>query len=217
LNRLANLDSRCRRVDHSPVMPDTQQADSTREMALATAAHAGDRDAFGELFKLLYPRVHRTVWGMLGDEAEAHDVCQEAWIKAWRSRERFNFESTFSTWIHRIAVNTTLDALRRRRRLGARFLRLLSGGRDGDSPPDPPDAGGDNPARRLRRKELGATIEQAVAGLPDDQRTVLVLREYEGYSYNEIARLVGCRPGTVMSRLHLARRKLQTRLSKELS
>jgi RNA polymerase sigma-70 factor, ECF subfamily len=109
-----------------------------------------------------------------------------------------------------------LDALRRRKRLGNRFLRLFSGETEA-RPADPADAVGEQPDRRLSRKELGGSIERAVAELPENQRTVLVLREYEGYSYGEIARIVGCNPGTVMSRLHLARQKLQTRLSKELS
>lgn len=186
------------------------------QMDLARAACAGDRDAFGKLFTVLYGRVHRTVWAMLADESGAHDVCQEAWIKAWQQRDRFNFGSSFSTWIHRIAINCALDALRRRRRLGRRFLRLLNTSPDGaqaagSASTDP------HPDAQLRNKELGRAIEQAVAELPEDQRTVLVLREYEGYGYEEIARLVNCKTGTVMSRLHLARKKLQARLTKELS
>lgn len=194
---------------------DTEEADLTRQENLAKSACAGDRDAFGELFRLLYPRVHRTVWGMLANEAEAHDVTQEAWIKAWEQRGSFNFESGFSTWIHRIAINTALDALRRRKRLRGKvgsFFRRLA-----DSPAGEPISSGPDPDTALRQKELGRLIETAVAGLPEDQRTVLVLREYEGYSYKEIANLVGCQPGTVMSRLHLARTKLQARLKKDLS
>lgn len=193
-----------------------EQLERARQMDLGRAACAGDRDAFGQLFTLLYGRVHRTVWGMLSEESEAHDVCQEAWIKAWNQRHRFNFESTFSTWIHRIAVNCALDALRKRKRLGQRFLRLFSASPEPGFLTTAPDEGR-TPNEELRDKELGVAIRQAVASLPDDQRTVLVLREYEGYSYAEIARLVNCKTGTVMSRLHLARQKLQARLKKELS
>lgn len=193
-----------------------EQSEAARQMDLARAACAGDRDAFGQLFNLLYGRVHRTVWGMLSNESEAQDVCQEVWIKAWNRRERFNFESAFSTWIHRIAVNSALDALRKRKRLGKRFLRLFSNSPESgflDATPDP----GRTPKEEFRDKELGSVIEEAIAALPEDQRTVLVLREYEGYSYAEIARLVDCKTGTVMSRLHLARQKLQARLKKDLS
>jgi RNA polymerase sigma-70 factor (ECF subfamily) len=193
-----------------------EQLDTSMQMDFARAACAGDRDAFGKLFTALYGRVHRTVWAMLADESDAHDVCQEAWIKAWKQRERFNFASSYSTWIHRIAINCALDALRKRRRLGRRFLSLFEGSGDGSetrtgTDPEP------LPDKHLRNKELGQAIEQAVAELPEEQRTVLVLREYEGYGYEEIARLVNCKSGTVMSRLHLARKKLQARLTKELS
>ncbi|NDV63062.1 sigma-70 family RNA polymerase sigma factor [Puniceicoccales bacterium CK1056] len=193
-----------------------EQLEAERQLDLARAACAGDRAAFGQLFKLLYARIHRTVWGMLGDESEAHDVCQEAWIKAWKRRDRYNFESAFSTWIHRIAVNSALDALRKRKRLGQRFLRVFSGSSESGTLDMAADTAR-TPKEHLRDKELGKTIEQAVADLPEDQRTVLVLREYEGYSYEEIAQVVNCKIGTVMSRLHLARQKLQVRLKKELS
>lgn len=194
-----------------------EQVDKKAQLDLARAACAGDADAFGKLFRLLYQRMHRTVWGMMGDESEAHDVTQEAWIKAWKQRNRFNFESAFSTWIHRIAVNTALDALRRRRRIRNRVMRLFDGFSAKPVPETVADPVSQAPDRQLRNKELGEAIEEAVAGLPEEQRTVLVLREYEGYSYGEIARLVGVKTGTVMSRLHHARRKLQTRLSKEMS
>lgn len=193
-----------------------KEPDPSMEMDLARAACAGDRDAFGQLFNLLYGRVHRTVWAMLSDESEAHDVAQEAWIKAWRWRERFNFESAFSTWVHRIAVNTALDWLRKRKRLRARFRNLFRP----DSPeqiPVPVESDNFQPSKQLQHKELGKTIERAIAELPEEQRMVLVLREYEGYSYEEIAQLADCKLGTVMSRLHLARKKLQHSLSKEMS
>lgn len=192
-----------------------EEADSKRQEDLARAACAGDREAFGTLFQMLYPRVLRTVWGMLADESEAHDVCQESWIKAWERRAQFNFQSSFSTWIHRIAINSTLDALRQRKRLRNKITALFKP--SGEATSREPASGQAGPDRALRNKELGRLIEAAIAGLPEEQRTVLVLREYEGYSYEEIANLVGCKPGTVMSRLHLARTKLQARLKRDLS
>ncbi|MEX0322085.1 MAG: RNA polymerase sigma factor [Puniceicoccaceae bacterium] len=198
------------------------------EEALVRAACAGDRDAFGAIFKQLYGRIHRTVWGMMGNESEAHDVAQDAWIKAWNNRDRYNFQSQFSTWIHRIAVNTALDALRKRKRLRDKVVSLFtdqSGGTSSVSSTEPEADGRDrarpsslqNPVLHAQNKELGELIQNAVQELPEDQRTVLVLREYEGYSYSEIAKALDIQPGTVMSRLHLARKKLQSRLSKDLS
>ena len=193
------------------------QTGSAYSEAVVRAACCGSRRAFGELFRQLYPRVHRTVWAMLGDEAEAHDVAQSAWIKAWEHRQSYNFQSLYTTWVHRIAVNCALDALRKRRRLRSRFVRFFKPDPNGsEDPPGPDPVDGDPPNAELARKELGLAIEAAVAELPDEQRTVLVLREFEGYSYAEIAKLLDLKPGTVMSRLFHARQKLQSRLKKDL-
>jgi len=194
-----------------------QQAlpDEEREMDLARAACAGDEASYAVLFRSLYPRVHRTIWGMLADETQAHDITQEAFIRGWEKRTSFNFKSRFSTWIHRIAIHLALDSLRRRKRWAKRLVRLFL--QEDGAPPETPGDPGEIPDEAVRRKEVGIAIGKAVEELPEDQRTVLVLREYEGYSYQEIAECVGCRPGTVMSRLHLARQKLQKRLSRELS
>jgi RNA polymerase sigma-70 factor (ECF subfamily) len=154
---------------------------------------------------------------MLGDEAEAHDVAQTAWIKAWEYRSRFNFQSLYTTWVHRIAVNCALDALRKRKRLHRRFVRLLRPGAGSDAPPQPEPVEQSLPSDHLEREELARSIEAAVARLPDEQRTVLVLREFEGYSYAEIAKLLNIKPGTVMSRLFNARKKLQLILEKDPS
>jgi len=194
----------------NPHPHDTQaDADHARaqEDALVRAAIDGNHDAFGALFRDHYPRIHRTLLGMLGDPTDAAEIAQQAWIKAWQNLPRFNFQSRFLTWVHRIAVNCALDELRRRRRRNSRFLRLFTA-TDHDRPdtaPRPPDA--------LAASELGTSIDRAIASLTDSQRTVLVLREYDGYSYEEIAAITGTRIGTVMSRLHAARTKLQSILS----
>lgn len=195
------------------------ESDGVYPDALVEAACGGDKEAFGELFRALYGRVHRTVWGMVGDEAEAHDVAQEAWIKAWEKRGAYNFQSLYSTWVHRIAVNCALDALRRRKRF-FKFVTRDKGRETRDEGSGTSIEGQSlvpSPASLVQQKELGQRIQGAVSRLPEEQRTVLVLREYEGYSYAEIADILGIKPGTVMSRLHHARQKLQNSLSKELS
>jgi RNA polymerase sigma-70 factor (ECF subfamily) len=190
--------------------------------ALVKAACDGNKEAFGELFRSLYGRVHRTVWGMVGDESEAHDVAQEAWIKAWEKKETYNFQSLYSTWVHRIAVNCALDALRRRKRYWSKIAGFMTKDegpktKDGKDITVSEESFDQSPSSLVQKKELGQRIQSAVSRLPEEQRTVLVLREYEGYSYGEIADILGIKPGTVMSRLHHARQKLQNSLSKDLS
>lgn len=176
-------------------------------------AQAGDSGAFGALFKMHYAQVFRTVYAMMGNKADAEDVAQLAWLKAWQKIGRFNFQSSFSTWLHRIAVNTALDELRRRKRSWVRFKSFF-GGPDAESEASLPEpATGESPARDLLKKENAQAVHEAIARLPEKQRAVLVLREFEGYTYQQIADTLGCKPGTVMSRLHLARNKLHSLLN----
>ncbi len=173
-------------------------------------AQGGDTVAFEALFRRHYPRVYRTAHGLLGHEADAKDVAQQVWLKAWRGLGGYIHTSAFTTWLHRIAVNTALDELRARRRLRARFQSVFGGVReDGDANPAPDPAVDVDPAAGLIAGERAAAVHRAIARLPEAQRTVLVLKEFEDYTYQEIADTMGIRLGTVMSRLHLARRKLR--------
>jgi RNA polymerase sigma-70 factor (ECF subfamily) len=198
----------------SPRTPQTlDQAND--ESAQIRRAQDGDTAAFEALFRAHYPRVYRTVHGLLGNDADARDAAQQTWVKVWRNLGAYDHSAAFTTWLHRIAVNTALDELRKRKRLRARFQSLFAGpGRDETAPPPPdPPAEGD-PARDLVDAERAARVHRAIAELPEAQRTVLVLKEFEGYTYRRIADTLGIRIGTVMSRLHLARKKLQTLLDK---
>ncbi len=172
----------------------------------------GNEAAFAELFKQHYPRVYRTVHAMLSDEADAREVSQMTWIKAWQKRNRFDFNSSFTTWLHRIAVNTALDELRRRKRYWKRFQRIFRQ-TDDNKEEDLPLPHENNPATGMIEDERHLAVREAIAKLPEAQRTVLVLREFENYTYEEIAATLGCKTGTVMSRLHLARKKLQQLLT----
>lgn len=179
-------------------MPDDQRAE---EDAWLRAAQAGDADAFGHLFRRYHERTVRSLFAMMGSEAEAREVAQQAWIKAWQKLERYNFQSSFNTWLHRIAVNTALDAIRARQRNGGRTQSI------DDIAPVLTD---DTPVRHATSRERWQELNAALAQLPEEQRSALVLREISGYSYQEIADALGVKTGTVMSRLHAARQKLAT-------
>lgn len=144
------------------------------------------------------------------DEHTARDVCQEVWLTVWRNLGRFRGESKFSTWVHPIAVRRAIDQLRSRRRWLDRFRPFLPDNADGDGAGEPAAAG--DPRQTLEQNERNDRFERAIASLPPKHRAVLSLREINGLSYDEIAKALDCRRGTVMSRLFNARRRLAQKL-----
>ena len=182
---------------------------------LVRQAGEGDRDAFRELFERYQRRVLSVVMGMLQDRDAALDVTQDTFIKAYRSIDRFKGEASFYTWIYRIAVNLAIDWQRREwRRPMAAPTRSPSGDgpeedaidRIGDETP------GNDPFLATRDRQLRERVREAIEELTPDHKAVILLREVEGLSYDEISRAMQCSIGTVMSRLHYARKKLQKRL-----
>ena len=182
---------------------------------LVRQAGEGDRDAFRELFERYQRRVLSVVMGMLHDREAALDVTQDTFIKAYRSIDRFKGEASFYTWIYRIAVNLAIDWQRREwRRPMAAPTRSPSGDgpeedaidRIGDETP------GNDPFLATRDRQLRERVREAIEELTPDHKAVILLREVEGLSYDEISRAMQCSIGTVMSRLHYARKKLQKRL-----
>lgn len=194
--------------------PQAQQPDREEERSWVTAAQAGDEEAFGCLFRAFYERGLRTAIGLMGDNSEAEEVAQEAWVKAWKRLDRFDPGSAcFTTWFHRVLTNTALDALRRRKRERSRWWqRFGKSGREDEETLDPLETvaeGSPNPGERMLVEENRDRLMKILDCLPVEQRTVLVLKDLDGYRYEEIATMVGCPPGTVMSRLHLARKKVR--------
>jgi RNA polymerase sigma-70 factor, ECF subfamily len=194
-------------------MPDSDPA--ALESEWITAAQAGDEDAFGELVQLHYESVYRTVLSIVRNEHDARDLCQEIWVKAWQNLSRFRGDAKFSTWLHPIATRRAVDHLRKRRRWFDRFLPFDRPSPDHDeSPPpafEPRDETASAPAQ-LEHAERRQHFETLLASLPPKQRAVLALREIQGLTYDEIAQNLGCRRGTVMSRLFHARRLLAQKL-----
>lgn len=170
-----------------------------------------------------YESVFRLVVSIVRNEHEARDVCQEVWLTAWRKLGSFRGDAQFTTWLHPIAVRRSLDHLRRRRTWVQRFLPFLASDEANgegatallpvvaapraaaaDPAPDPRDV--------LERRERRERFARALDSLPPKHRAVLALREVQGLSYEEIARVLDVRPGTVMSRLFHARRLLARKL-----
>lgn len=187
------------------------------EQKLLEKSQQGDADAFGHLFKLHYSRVYRIIYGILLDEEEAKEAAQRTWIKVWDNLHRYNYKSAFTTWLHRIAVNTAIDESRRKNRYWNRIKNVLTPGPGERSSVEehvlPPDR--KTPADALIAQDRKQGLMKALARLPQPQREVFTLREFENFSYEEIANALSIKTGTVMSRLHLARNKLQSILTKD--
>jgi RNA polymerase sigma-70 factor (ECF subfamily) len=182
---------------------------------LVERARSGDHEAFRVLVERYQGRVHRLAFRILRDDERARDASQEAFLKAYRGLARFEGRSSFYTWLYRLVFNLCLD-LRRRDR-SAREVEWDEGAaHEGPQPGQPVlEAADGGPAGALERAEIRERVAAAVDTLPQVHRETLILREMEGLSYGEIAQALGIPKGTVMSRLHYARKRVQKILEDE--
>ncbi len=173
-------------------------------------ARAGDRAAFESLLTEARPRALVVAMKVLHDPDDAEDAVQDAFLKAWRSLSRFEGRAAFTTWIHRIVMNCSLDMLRRR---ACRPSAAVHNEDDsGERCPRPEPATHETPEREMVRSEARELVHGALAELSPAHRQTVTLREIEEHSYEEIAEIAACPIGTVMSRLHHARRRLADEL-----
>jgi RNA polymerase sigma-70 factor, ECF subfamily len=177
---------------------------------LVDAARRGDRDAFRTLFERYHRKAYALAFGVVRHQDDALDVVQDAFIKAHKYLDKFEGSSSFYTWLYRIVMNLAIDHLRKHRRVKPVELdeQHLD---EGDDALLPKILGG-NPGRALMDKEIRARIDQALGELSDNHRAVLIMRELEGMSYEEMAQAMGCSKGTIMSRLFHARKNMQKQL-----
>jgi RNA polymerase sigma-70 factor (ECF subfamily) len=176
--------------------------------ALIARAQKGDHEAFAALVADARPRALAVAVKVLRNPDDAEDAVQEAFLKVWRYLGRFEGRSSFSTWIHRIVMNASLDLLRRQ---SCRPETHGESDEAGEQRPAEPTHE-ETPERTLVQAQTGALVRSALATLSPPHRQALTLREFEDHSYEEIARASQCPIGTVMSRLHHARRKLAEEL-----
>lgn len=185
-------------------------SERTADQELVARAQSGDKRAFDLLVLKYQQKVSNLISRYLRDPSEVMDVSQEAFIKAYRALPGFRGESAFYTWLYRIAVNTVKNHLvaQGRRPPGDDIEadvaeQMDMGGRLRESA---------TPEGHLLRDEIANTVQQALDDLPDDLRTAIVLREFEGMSYEEIATAMECPIGTVRSRIFRAREAIDKRL-----
>jgi len=186
----------------------------TPEEKRIAAAQQGNLAAFEELVRDYQGCVVTTAYHLLGNEADADDVSQEVWIRVYRSLERFQFKSRFSTWLYRITVNQALTALKRRgRRLGSRSQDVRIDEVEGEFPlpDDAPDA-----RSILEGKEMEQQFREALHTLPEKQRQAVILVLFEGLSHREAGEVMRVAEKTVSWHLFQARRRLLEKLKGRL-
>ncbi|MDQ2732499.1 MAG: sigma-70 family RNA polymerase sigma factor [Armatimonadota bacterium] len=171
----------------------------------------GERAAFEELALRYRDRIFNYLRAMCGSDSEAEDLTQEAFIRAFVNAKSFRRESSFHTWLYRIAYNGYLDGVRKQKRRPSISLdQPLSEDEEGTMDlPDPAEG----PHENVERLELQSVLVDALQTLPEKLRSVVILHDVHGYSYEEIAVVVKCPLGTVRSRLFHARQKLRRKLS----
>jgi RNA polymerase sigma-70 factor (ECF subfamily) len=178
---------------------------AVNEVDLITRAKNGERNAFSELVCIHADGVRHVIYHMYGDLQLAEDAAQETFIRAWLYFSSYRPQTSLRNWLYRIAVNAATDMLRKEKRILPHALE--------DLPLKDPQPG---PEALFSREERATLVQKAVLSLPDACRAVLVLREYEGLSYQEIADALEIPVGTVMSRLNYARKLLREKLEPKL-
>ncbi|MEJ6611790.1 MAG: RNA polymerase sigma factor RpoE [Porticoccus sp.] len=189
------------------------EQEKVTDKQLVARVQKGDKGAFDLLVIKYQYKVHAIIFRYVKDIDEVNDVMQEAFIKAYRALEDFRGESAFYTWLYRIAVNTAKNYLIARNRRPPAFDINVD---DSDYSEENKQLHNvDSPENILYRDELQSVINVAIENLPEDLRTALMLREFEGLSYEEIADIMDCPVGTVRSRIFRARESLEEKI-KEL-
>lgn len=185
--------------------------DGPQEDALVRRAQGGDPAAFAELARLHRERVYGTIFGLVRNHADADDLAQETFLAAYRAIGRFRGGSSFYTWIYRIAVNLTMNHLKKTSREKGRSDLLET------TPPSAEARAAASPELRTQADEISAKLEAALAELPLPFRAAFQLVVNQGLNHGRAAEVLGCSENTVSWRMHKARKMLQARLKPFLS
>ncbi len=181
---------------------------TNQDQQLIDACRSGQTEAFGELVLRYQDRLYNTLFKTLGSAEEAHDAAQDAFVLAFRKLDTFRGQSAFYSWLFRIAMNAAVSRLRKSKHKTQSLEQAKEN--IGLEPTD--DHHTAHPEHALELTETQAEVQRALAELSDEFRSVLVLKEMEGLSYEEISQVLDCPIGTVRSRIHRARTELRGKL-----
>ncbi len=196
--------------------PEISLNDPDEDFRLVALAQGGDLKAYDVLVTRHRGKIYAMIRNMIHQEADAWDISQEVFIKAWHALPRFEARARFSTWLYRIAHNAVYDWVRKRKLESAGELNDEIFERERiDSASFTTPSGGESPDQLMSNGELREKIQKALAKLSTEHREVVILKDVQGLSYKEIAEAMSSTLGTVMSRLYYARQKLQTLLKDE--
>ena len=199
-----------RTVPEPVVLKEARVSEKDIDQQLVERVQRGDRRAFDLLVGKYQHKIMSVISRYIRNPDEVQDVAQDTFVRAWRALPKFRGDSAFFTWLYRIAINTAKNHLVARSRRppdtdvdieDAQFLESADGLRDADSP-----------LGHALSAEIEATVHRALEALPDEMRTAVMLREFDGLSYEEIAQVMDCPVGTVRSRIFRGREAIDTAL-----
>ncbi len=192
--------------------PPADAASAPEDRLLVNRAQAGDLEAYDALIRRYQERIYATIYHMTSNHEDAADLAQETFVKAFRALKSFKGDSSFFTWIYRIAVNKTINFLKQRRHRGQMSLNDLDLNAEHD-----PDIvaliSERTPHREVKLRELQERLNTAMQQLSDEHRMVVTLHDIQGLRHEQIGELMNCNVGTVRSRLYYARQQLQAYLA----
>lgn len=178
------------------------------ESELISRCQQGDQEALKEIFNLYHQKVYRIAYGVVRQREDALDIVQEVFIKLYRSIKNFKGKSSFYTYLYRMTLNQAIDYSRKAKK--SLFSRPTW-----EKESEPVDEEIQRPDSQAAQKQFEERVQKAMETLSEDQRAALILREIEGLSYHEIAEVMECSLGTVMSRIHYGRKRLRELLKEE--
>jgi RNA polymerase sigma-70 factor (ECF subfamily) len=188
-----------------------RQAIAERDQALVIRCQEGDNNAFDQLVTHYRGKVYAMIVNMIRNDADAWDLAQDVFVKAWKALSKFEARSSFYTWLYRITHNVTYDWMRKKKiTAGTEFDDAIALDAEPGAHTSPRAIL--QPDENIQGGEIKAQIDAAIQELSGDHRQAILLKEVEGLSYQEIADVMECSIGTVMSRLYYARKKLQEKL-----